>query len=140
MMHRAPSAALALPLAATACHDKSTGKNTNEAARLTIDTVTALFDGSDDFEAMRDDLTPGVDCIAVPMADPSQTALALERLARDPSQLGALGRAARTTYEARFSPQVVRDRFDALLGNRLGFRAPQRLPMRTEARVLVPTS
>jgi len=56
MMHRAPSAALALLLAATACHDKSTGKNTNEAARLTLDTVTALFDGSDDFEAMRDDL------------------------------------------------------------------------------------
>ncbi|MDA0375483.1 MAG: hypothetical protein O2865_16990, partial [Planctomycetota bacterium] len=66
--------------------------------------------------------------------------LVLERLAREPNQLDAIGRAARATYEARFSPSIVRDRFDALLGNRLGFRAPQRLPMRTEARVLVPTS
>ncbi|MDA0932372.1 MAG: glycosyltransferase family 4 protein [Planctomycetota bacterium] len=91
-------------------------------------------------EALRDVLTPGVDCIAMPMADAGQTALVLERLAREPNQLDAIGRAARATYEARFSPSIVRDRFDALLGNRLGFRAPQRLPMRTEARVLVPTS
>ncbi|MGA0868828.1 MAG: hypothetical protein ACO3UM_07845 [Planctomycetota bacterium] len=56
MMNKATSAALALLLAAPACHDKSTGKNTDEAAKLTLDTVTALFDGSDDFEAMRDDL------------------------------------------------------------------------------------
>lgn len=91
-------------------------------------------------EALRDVLTPGVDCIEVPMADAGRTALALERLARDPSGLGVLGHAARLTYEARFSAEIVRERCDALLGHRLGFRAPQRVPMRAELRALAPTS
>jgi hypothetical protein len=56
MMYKATSAALALLLATTACTDKTSGKSSEEAERLTLDTVTSLFDGSDDFEAMRDDL------------------------------------------------------------------------------------
>lgn len=89
-------------------------------------------------EALRDLLTPGVDSVTVPMADAGETALALERLARDPSGLAASGEAARATYDACFSPDVVVGRLEELLGSRLGFRSMPWSRPQQDARALEP--
>lgn len=89
-------------------------------------------------EALRDLLTPGVDSVSVPMADAGKTALALERLARDPSGLAACGEEARATYESLFSPETVSARLEQLLGSRLGFRPVPRGSCQRETRTLEP--
>ncbi len=94
----------------------------------------ALTDG------LRGVLRPDVDCIPVPMADAGAMALALERLARDPSRLGALGEAARATFESSFASELVVARCEELLVSRLGFRSVSGASTRRRARPLVSAS
>jgi len=53
----------------------------------------------------------------VPAADPDALAAAVAKLAAEPGQLAAMGRASRLTYEAHFSETAVREKLQNLLAS-----------------------
>jgi glycosyltransferase involved in cell wall biosynthesis len=71
--------------------------------------------------AVRDLLTPGLDCEVAPAGDAAGLALVLERLAAEPQRVVELGLAARRRYEATFSGAALARRLGDLLAARLGF-------------------
>ena len=75
-----------------------------------------------DGPALREMLTPGEHCVAVPAGDPAALAAAIAELLDDPARAERLGRAARAHVLERFTPERQAGRLRALLAERL--RAP----------------
>ena len=77
-----------------------------------------------DGPALREMLTPGEHCVAVPAGDPAALAAAIAELLRDPARAEQLGRAARAHVLERFTPERQAARLRALLAERLGAPVP----------------
>jgi glycosyltransferase involved in cell wall biosynthesis len=75
-----------------------------------------------DGPALREVLTPGEHCVAVPPGDPTALAASVTQLLDDPTRAERLGRAARAHVLERFAPERQAARLRALLAERL--RAP----------------
>jgi glycosyltransferase involved in cell wall biosynthesis len=76
-----------------------------------------------DTPAIRRLLSPGVDCLTCPAAEPEALAAVLAAVRADPSELPAIARAGRTAFETRFSAEAVGQRLSAVL-ERVGVAAP----------------
>jgi glycosyltransferase involved in cell wall biosynthesis len=77
-----------------------------------------------DGPALREVLTPGEHCVAVPPGDPAALAAAVRGLLDDPAGAERLGRAARALVLERFTPERQAARLRALLTERLGAPIP----------------
>ena len=77
-----------------------------------------------DGPALREVLTPGEHCVAVPAGDPAALAAAVRGLLDDPARAERLGRAARALVLERFTPERQAARLRALLAERLGAPIP----------------
>jgi glycosyltransferase involved in cell wall biosynthesis len=75
-----------------------------------------------DGPALREVLTPGEHCVAVPPGDPAALAAAVTQLLDDPARAERLGRAARAHVLERFAAERQAARLGALLAERLGAR------------------
>lgn len=72
-----------------------------------------------DGPGLREVLTPGTHCLAVPPGDPAALAEAVTRLLDDPALAERLGAAARAHVLAQFGPAATAARLRALLAERL---------------------
>jgi glycosyltransferase involved in cell wall biosynthesis len=77
-----------------------------------------------DGPGLREVLTPGEHCVAIPAGDPAALAAAVKQLLDDPTRAERLGRAARTHVLERFAPERQGARLRALLAERLGAAVP----------------
>jgi glycosyltransferase involved in cell wall biosynthesis len=77
-----------------------------------------------DGPGLREVLTPGEHCVAVPAGDASALAGAITQLLDDPARAERLGRAARAHVLDRFAPERQAARLRTLLAERLGAPLP----------------